>query len=125
MKDFLETGTNALVVGLILIAVYVLYQRLLKAVGKGRYENFYLELMSHSLDWELLKLQLVVFISKRETVKIQILNSKKEEVMLLHEGELPYGEYSLETSIDVLTPGQYITKITSETQVLTRYFKVK
>lgn len=125
MKHFLETGTYALIAGLVLIAVYVLYQRLLKAVGKGKYENFYLELNSHFLNWDSNELHLSIFVSRPEVVKIQILNDKKEEVILVHDEKLPYGEFVVKTSIEKLPVGQYLTQITSPSQVLTRYFKVK
>ena len=125
MKDFLETATYALVTGLILIAVYVLYQRLLKAVGKGKYENFYMELENHRIDWDNKELIMNLLFKRREQVKIQVLDKNKQVVIPIIDEEVKAGDFDLSVSIATLPVGQYKTVITTPTQVVSRYFKVK
>ncbi len=125
MKDFLETGTYALASGLILIAIYVLYQRLLKAVGKGKYESFYLELISHKIDWEAKELILIIETFQEERVKIQVVNAKNEPVISVCDEEFPVGEKVITIPIEKLPIGQYKTVISCKTQSISRYFKVK
>lgn len=125
MEELLETGSNALLVLLILIAAYVLYQRLLRALGKGKYKYAYPEIESHKIDRVGKTISIAFNLHIAAHVKIEVFDHEKKSVLILCDENFAAGKQNVFGSISSLAVGKYTTRFEADGHVMTKFFSVK
>lgn len=101
-----------------------MYNRLLKALGKGKYKKSYPTLHNHeNLEEE--KTMLINFtINKTTPTKIEVMDSKENLISVLLEEDLEPKNYTIKLDYSEMKSGQYSYKLITENQSVYKFFWV-
>ena len=122
--ETIETASRVLLVLLIAILLIVLYNRLLKALGKGKYQKVYATLDNPEIIAES-RIMLIHFTVPRKTSgKLEVLDRSDNLISVLMEGDMEAKNYTVKLDYSELKSGKYAYKLTTSDQSAYKYFEV-
>lgn len=119
----LETLRNALVITLLVILVYVLYKRMLHAMGKNEIKERYIYFTEDSLKDEKGS-EIGVEAKSRQNVQLAVHTIDGNHVQQFFEGEIEVGILRFDLSKLALSPGKYYCLMTTDKQQDSIYFTI-
>jgi hypothetical protein len=122
MKD-LENIKNALLVGLVVMLVYVLYKRMINVLHKGKVTSQYPSI-GNSLLVENNEGRITVELHHKTYLIIEIFDSSNTPILKVAEGDFKTGEQIFKFNLTNLPKGKHYYKVTSPNQESSQYFQV-
>ncbi len=123
MKDTIETLRDVLLVFLVVMLVYILYQRLLRILGKKQKSTRY-PIIGENLEWSNdTTATLEVEMLEAGELSVDIFDQQGQAVLHIEKNNYPIGKHYFTMDISSLSPAKYFVKVTSEHQQISRYFQ--
>jgi steroid 5-alpha reductase family enzyme len=118
-----ESLKNALLVFVVVLLVYVLYQRLLVILGKKERDKRYVTL-SEKIEWTGKKAQLSFTLFMNQHVAVLIYDNAGNELQRIQDKEMTAGLQVVDVDCSTLAPGRYYFRITAAAHDSSVYFNI-
>ncbi|MDZ4750449.1 MAG: hypothetical protein SGI87_02455 [Flavobacteriales bacterium] len=118
-----ETLRNALLITLLVVLVYVLYKRVLSALGKDEIKERYVYFTEDSLqDGGSTKIGIETKLA--QDLKLSVYKNSGELLTTIHQGSMEQGIHYFDMSEHSLAPGKYYCEMITEKQKDSIYFNI-
>jgi hypothetical protein len=118
-----ETLKNALLTFVVVMLVYVLYQRLLIILGKKKRDKRYVTL-GEKIEWNGRKATISLTLYMEQEVSVSIFDHSGKEIRLVSRKQYLPGFHPLEVDCSDLQPGRYYFRITATAHDSSVYFHI-
>jgi hypothetical protein len=118
-----ETLKNALLTFVVVMLVYVLYQRLLIILGKKKRDKRYVTL-GEKIDWNGRKATIGLTLYMDQEIAISIFDASGKEIRMVSKNQFQAGFHSVEVDCSDLQPGRYYFRITATAHDSSVYFHI-
>jgi hypothetical protein len=120
----LETLRNALLITLLVILVYVLYKRMLNAMGKNEIKERYIYFTEDSLQDENAS-KIGIEAKSKQIVELAVFSEDGQRIQEVFKGEIEVGILRFDLSKFSLTTGKYYCQMITDKQQDSIYFTIK
>lgn len=118
-----ESLKSALLVFVVVMLVYVLYQRLLVVLGKKDRDKRYVSL-GEKIEWSGRKAEITFTLFMNQRVVVLICDAAGNEVQRIQDKEMSPGAQALEVDCSSLAPGRYYFRISAPAHDSSVYFNI-
>ncbi len=119
----LETLRNALLITLLVILVYVLYKRMLNALGKNEIKERYIYFTEDSLK-DAKASEIGIEVKTRQNVQLTVNSLDGNLIQEFFKGEIEVGILRFDLSKLALSPGKYYCLMITDKQQDSIYFTI-
>jgi hypothetical protein len=119
----MNTLKDVLLVFTVVLLVYVLYQRLLKVLGKRERSKRYAR-VSEKLEVTRGVLKMDLELEQPMTLKLSVHASQGETLLTPADQSLEIGFNNIEVDISALKSGRYYIQLQTPSEVYSRYFEI-
>jgi hypothetical protein len=118
-----ETIKNALLVFVVVMLVYVLYQRLLVVLGKKERDKRYVSL-GEKIEWSGKHAKIYFQLYLDQSVAVRIYDTSGKEIATVLDKQFSAGHQMVEADCSALQPGRYYFRVSAPAHDSSIYFNI-
>lgn len=119
----MDTLKDVLLVFTVLLLVYVLYQRLLRVLGKKEKSSHYAA-VGESLEWKGKTLSMTMEVAKPMPLEVAVRNPQGHTLLREPDRNLEKGTHIVAIDCNSLSVGRYYVWLKTPSQEYSRYFEI-